>query len=104
MNSDQWTYVGMAIFVVLVFYICYWVVGTQYPGFWTKVCTCKCCNCGTGGSLEQYLSSEVPKSGDSKEKSTESSKSKTMSKSSSYSSHDVYQTTETKVNQQPIDD
>lgn len=68
MNSDQWAYVGMAIFVVLILYICYWIVGSQYPGFLTKLCTCQCCRCHDG-SLEHYDSSEVPRSAESKEKS-----------------------------------
>ena len=68
-NGDKWAYVGMAIFVVLVLYICYWIVGTQYPVFWGKVCSCKCCRCEQG-SLEQYESSEVPKSAEFKESSS----------------------------------
>lgn len=97
MNSDQWTYVGMAIFVVLILYICYWIVGTQYPGFLTKLCTCKCCHC-KDGSLEHYDSSEVPRSAESKEKSRVSSKG-SNSKSAKSTGSDVSEVniTETKT-------
>lgn len=89
MNGDQWTYVGMAIFALLMSYICYWILGTQYPGCLCKMFTCKCFRYNQG-LLEQYDSSEVPKCAESKEKSTRSSK-KTNSKSTSYSSSETYQ-------------